>query len=72
MLYVPPWAGLYLVLHLHLHWKGTKVFVLCQHILGKKVMEASFMNTAIEEIPDADRELDNIICHGKGLSIEDR
>ena len=36
------------------------------------VMEASFMNTAIEEIPDADRELDNIICHGKGLSIEDR
>ena len=36
------------------------------------VMEASVMNSAIEEIPDADRELDNIICHGKGLSIEDR
>ena len=35
------------------------------------VMEASFMNSAIDEIPDADRELDNIICHGKGLSIED-
>ena len=30
------------------------------------------MNSAIEEIPDADRELDNIICPGKGLSIEDR
>ena len=36
------------------------------------VMEASVINSAIEEIPDADRELDNIICHGKGLSIEDR
>ena len=36
------------------------------------VMEASFLNSAIEEIPGADRELDKIICHGKGLSIEDR
>ena len=36
------------------------------------VMEASVMNSAIEEIPDADRELVHIICHGKGLSIEDR
>ena len=36
------------------------------------VMEASVMNSAIEETPDADRELENIICHGKGLSIEDR
>ena len=35
------------------------------------VMEASVMNSAIEEIPDADKELDNIICHGKGLFIED-
>ena len=33
------------------------------------VMEASVMNSAIEEIPDADTELDNIICHGKGPSI---
>ena len=55
--------------------KGQGVCFVSAHFGAKgnvNVMEATFMNTAIEEIPDADRVLDDIICHGRGLSIEDR
>ena len=38
MPYVPHWAGLYSVPRLHLYWKGTKMFVLCQRILVLNVM----------------------------------
>ena len=55
--------------------KNKSVCFVSAHFGAKdnvNAMEASFIDTSIEEIPDADRELDNIICHEKGLFIEGR